>query len=126
MVNRREALQWTAAGVALASSGAALAFEGRPVSLRVEPRGDIQARATVWLDDGVHRICVWHAAISPVPSIPPAVEQTACRGVLEVEVEGVTQVRRAVGHWRTGRFVSLPGTQAGLWIGTPPDDMAVG
>lgn len=115
MVTRRQAMQWTAAGVLMSS--AAMGFEGPARALLIEPHGDIQTPATVWLVNGTRRTCLWQGTVSPVPSIAPGVEHRACVGVVEVEIAGTVRLRRAVSSWRPGTWIELSGPSAGLTIG---------
>ena len=125
MWTRRDMLRASSAsiclvGIAPTSALGARAAHGPMRIVRVEPTGEICANATVWLDSGPHRVCLWSACAGPVPSTPPAVSQRLS-GVIEVEVDGQRVVRASTRAWTDGHRISLPGVGASLWIQTERD-----
>lgn len=124
MLTRRTLLKVSASSALTLGAGSALAFKpalgsahGPLRTVTVDPVGEIHANATVWLDSGAHRVCVWSATAGAAPSVAPAVTQVLS-GVIEVEVEGQTVVRASTRAWAAGHRVPLPGDAAGVWIKT--------
>ncbi|MGK0359008.1 MAG: hypothetical protein ACI9U2_001304 [Bradymonadia bacterium] len=120
MLTRRALLKVSSVSACLIGVNPAFALgpvQGPRRMITVDPFGDIKANATVWLDSGAHRICIWSACAGPSPSVAPGVRQLLS-GTIEVEVDGKTVVRASTRAWAAGHRVALPGSKAGVWIQT--------